>query len=225
MSAQPSQPGRSQDFYALRQIDEIASRWDARADSWDQSLEDDTCHLNEDDAYRRFLRAVRRLVARRQPFCHANGVIDAGCGTGVVMARVASDFAWGMGVDISPEMIRAACAKNLANASFLVGDAFQLPSLCPPAGAVLSRGVLLSHYGREQGVALLKAARAALVPGGFVVFDFLNAAARAQYCHAPENKTWYTAREIQVLAQQAGFAAAATLGRAQRRALLLLAET
>ncbi len=225
MSGKASGIGGIRKIYARRQIKKIADRWDARADSWDQALTDSTCHLNEDDAYRRFIRVVRRLIAQRRQFCAAQGVIDVGCGTGLVLAEVISAFAWGIGVDISPRMIRVARAKRIAKTSFLVGDCFSLPSLCPSAGAVLSRGVLLSHYGRKQGQGILEAARSALVPGGFSVFDFLNEAARTQHRHAPENKFWFTGEEIQMMALRAGFSAITILGQPNHRVLLLLAET
>jgi len=214
----------SGDIYTRRRIKEITARWDARADSWDRRLENPACHLNEDDAYRRFLRVVQRRITQRRAFCGAHGVIDLGCGTGLVLAKVAGCFAWGVGVDVSPQMIRVARAKGLAKTSFLVGDGFQLPELCPKAGAVLSRGVLLSHYGPEQGQALLEAARSALLPGGFLACDFLNAAARGQQRHAPENKTWFTAGEIRAMARRAGFSNAACSGTPDRRVLILLAE-
>jgi SAM-dependent methyltransferase len=212
-------------IYARRRLDAIAARWDARADAWDLALKDPACHLNEDDAYRRFTRLVQRLIAQRRIFCAAHGIIDAGCGTGLVLAEVVSSFAWGLGIDISPKMIRLARAKRLVKTRFLVGDCFDIPSLCPKSGAVLSRGVLLSHYGRRQGLAILKAARSALVPGGFLVLDFLNEAARSHYRHAPENKTWFTGEEIQSMARRAGFPIVRTLGKPCRRVLLLLAET
>jgi SAM-dependent methyltransferase len=216
--------GALRTIYARRRLKAIAARWDARADSWDHVLEDPACHLNEDDAYRRFTRLVQRLIAQRRRFCAIHGIIDAGCGTGLVLAEVISAFAWGIGIDISPKMIRAARAKRLAKTRFLVGDCFDLPSLCPRAGVVLSRGVLLSHYGRKQGRAILHAARSVLVPGGFLVFDFLNEAARTKYRHAPGNKTWFTGEEIQSMARHAGFSIVTTLGKPNRRALLLLAE-
>jgi len=225
MSSDRARTGKTPTMYARRRLEAIAARWDARADSWDHALEDPACHLNEDDAYQRFTRLVQRLIARRRGFCALHGVIDAGCGTGLVLAEVIPAFAWGMGMDISPKMIRAARAKHLAKARFRVGDCFDLPSLCPMAGAVLSRGVLLSHYGRRQGQALLRAARAALMPGGFLVFDFLNEAARTKYRHAPENKTWFTGDEIQSMARRAGFSVVTTLGKPNRRVLLVLAET
>jgi SAM-dependent methyltransferase len=223
MSSERPSMGHIRSIYAQRRLKVIASRWDARAESWDRALDDPDCHLNEDDAYGRFTRATQRLIAKRKRFCAGHGIIDAGCGTGLVLAEVISAFAWGVGIDISPQMIRVARAKGVAKGKFVVGDCFDLPSLCPKAGAVLSRGVLLSHYGRRQGMAILRAARAALVPGGFLVFDFLNEAARTKFRHAPGNKTWFTGEEIQSMALRAGFSAANTLGGPNRRVLLLLA--
>jgi SAM-dependent methyltransferase len=181
--------------------------------------------LNEDDAYRRFARLVQRLIGQRRDYCASHGVIDAGCGTGLVLAEVSAAFKWAIGVDISPRMIRAARAKRIAGAKFLVGDCFHLADLCPKAGAVFSRGVLLSHYGRGPGQRILKAARSALATGGFLVFDFLNEAARSRHRHAPENKTWFTGEEIQSMARRAGFSGARIWGGSKRRVLSLLAET
>jgi len=224
MTSQAAELPDSGDIYARRRLKEIAARWDTRADAWDQALEDSACHLHEDDAYRRFLRVVQRQIAQRRAFCGAHGIIDLGCGTGLVLASVVGGFAWGMGVDLSPRMIRHARAKGLAHTTFLVGDGFRLPELCPKAGAVLSRGVLLSHYGPEQGQAILEAARAVLVPAGFLACDFLNAAARTRHRHAPENKTWFTVGEIQALARRAGFRTVSCAGSPNRRVLVLLAK-
>jgi SAM-dependent methyltransferase len=211
--------------YSRRNLKAIAKRWDARAATWDQALEDPHCHLNEDDAYRRFIRAVLRIVANRRRFCATHGVIDAGCGTGLVLGAVIPAFAWGIGVDISTKMIRAARGKDIAGASFVVGDCFDLPTICPKAGAVLSRGVLLSHYGPKQGELTLRAARTVLMPGGFVLFDFLNKFAQSRYRHAPENKTWFNAGDIRDIARRAGFSKVKILGDPSRRVGLLLAKT
>jgi SAM-dependent methyltransferase len=225
MKDEPSGSGDSREIYARRELGAIAARWDARAKSWDHALEDSDCHLNEDDAYQRFIGVVQRRIARRKQFCAGQGVIDAGCGTGLVLTRVVPAFAWGIGVDISPEMVRVAKAKNLPKCNFIVGDCFALPSLCPKAGMIVSRGVLLSHYGREHGLALLKAVRSALAAGGFIVFDFLNEAARTQQQHAPENKTWFTGEEIKTMARDAGFSTISIAGKPNRRVLILVAST
>ena len=205
-------------------MEAIAARWDAKARTWDHELEDPACHLNEDDAYPRFLREIRRIIELRRDFCAGHGVIDAGCGTGLVLAHVLSAFMWGAGVDISEEMVRVARGKRIARARFIVGDCFKLSAVCPKAGAVLSRGVLLSHYGPEQGEALVAAGKEALVPGGFLMFDFLNQAGRAKQLHSPENKTYFTPEEVCSIAQRAGFRTTTVLGEKDRRVLVLLAE-
>jgi len=210
--------------YRERQLAAIAARWDERAPDWDRALADPACHLNDDDAYDRFLHEARQLVSRRARYCRTRGLIDAGCGTGLVLAELLPAFDWGIGVDISREMLRAATAKGIARARFLAGDCFRLAELCPKAGAVFSRGVLLSHYGRLQGRALLESAAETLLPGGFLLFDFLNDLARRNYQHSPEDKTYYTPRQACALASGLGLKTVTVRGEAERRVLLLLAE-
>src|SRR5262249_240187 len=122
------------------------------------------------------------------------------------------------------EMIARAKAKKIAGANFIVGDCFRLSALCPRAGAVISRGVLLSHYGSQAGEALLRAAHAALVPGGFAIFDFLNEAGRAKAVHVPENKEHFGRTASEALARRAGFYDVRIIGEDDRRVLLLFAE-
>jgi SAM-dependent methyltransferase len=209
------------EVYEQRLLPEIAARWDARANTWDRSLRQPNCHLNQDAAYARFLDEVHRVLDQRRSLCASGGVIDVGCGTGLVLAEVVSRFAWGMGVDISNKMIEVARRKRIPNTKFLVADAFHLPSLCPTAAAVLSRGVLLSHYGHRHGAELLKAFRMSLIPKGFLILDFLNDAARGHHRHAPDAKTYFIGDEVSHMAQRAGFVSTEIIGRMERRVLLL----
>lgn len=215
---------RLKEAYRERQLAVIAARWDQRAAEWDHALIDPACHLNDDDAYARYLGEARRCVSRRADYCQKHGLIDAGCGTGLVLTELVPSFAWGIGVDISHEMLCAATAKGIAHARFLAGDCFRLAEVCPKAGAVFSRGVLLSHYGRLQGPALLESAAEVLLPGGFLLFDFLNDLARRNYQHSPEDKTYYTPQQACVLARGLGFKTVTVRGEAERRVLLLLAK-
>jgi hypothetical protein len=84
--------------------------------------------------------------------------------------------------------------------------------------------VLLSHYGPEQGERLLRAGREALTRSGFLVFDFLNEAARSRHAHRPENKHYFTPESACLLAHRAGFGTTSILGGEERRISLLLAE-
>jgi SAM-dependent methyltransferase len=212
------------DIYAGRQMDAVAARWDNKAAGWDHALLDPACHLNEDNAYQRFLDQLALVVQQRHDFCSGLGVIDAGCATGLVLGSTLASFAWGIGVDISPEMIRLARAKHLPKARFLVADCFNLCASCPKAGAVISRGVLLSHYGPKQAEALLKSAHSCLVERGFLLWDFLNQTAQAKYRHIAENKTYFEAEEICAIAGRAGFGISRIHGEADRRVRMLYAE-
>jgi SAM-dependent methyltransferase len=180
--------------------------------------------LNEDNAYPRFLTTLAQAVAERQSFCRAHGVLDVGCATGLVLASIVSQFAWGIGVDISPEMIRLAQAKQIPNARFLLGDCFELCRSVPTAGAVVSRGVLLSHYGWEHAKELLASNRAALSNGGFFLCDFLNRNPPTKFRHAPRNKTYFSPTEVSNLAIEVGFQTAHILGEPGSRVLMLLAQ-
>lgn len=205
-------------------MDAVAAHWDAKAIDWDAHLRDPGCHLNEDDAYERFLDQLALLIGQKREFCHEQGIIDAGCATGLVLARTVDCFAWGIGVDISPRMIGLAQAKHIPNATFLVGDCFDLPALCPKAGAIVSRGVLLSHYGLCAAETLLRSVQVCLVAGGFLLCDFLNLTGRARYRHVAPTKYYYEGEQVRALAERAGFRDSRICGGPERRVGLLYAE-
>ncbi len=211
-------------IYAHRKLALIAARWDQRAAIWERELADPASPLNADKGYARFLIELQQLIGERRSFYASRGAIEVGCGTGTVLAQIISGFAWGIGIDLSPRMIGRAKRKRIDGVRFTVGDGFELPRLCPQAGLVLSRGVLLSHYGPRQAEELLRSARAALCPGGVAVFDFLNAAGRCHSRHAAENKYWFTAAQARALARRAGFSRIHLLGKACRRVRLLAAQ-
>jgi SAM-dependent methyltransferase len=228
-------PSRAEDYDAVR-LQVIRQRWDQKADRWDADLADECCHLNQDDAYRRFLDAADSVVAAREAFCRDRPLVDLACGTGLVLARFAERFDRALGVDISPRMLAAAAARRLPRVELLEASCFELagPATrstgypgCPvgPAGAVLSRGILLSHYGDRWVAPLLAQVREILSPdGGFAILDFLNALTRHDYPANPDNKTYYTAEQIRCQADEAGFRRSSILGEPNRRVLLLLAE-
>ena len=157
------------------------------------------------------------------------------------MAHFVDRFERALGVDISPRMLAAASARRLPRVEFLEASCFELAGRLgvagapASAGAVLSRGILLSHYGHRWVVPLLSQVREILsppgpsvlapgYPGGFAILDFLNALTRHKYPANPDNKTYYTAEQIRSQAIEAGFRRSSILGEPHRRVLLLLAE-
>jgi SAM-dependent methyltransferase len=218
------EPSRIDDYDAVR-LQIIRERWDLKADRWDADLEDRHCHLNQDDAYRRFLDLSDSIVASRESFCRDQLLVDLACGTGLVLAHFANRFRQALGVDISPRMLAVAAARQLPCVDYLEASCFQISGRIAAAGAVLSRGILLSHYGNQWAVPLLREVRETLVPnGGFAVLDFLNALTRHDYSANPDNKTYFTPEQMLVAAGEAGFSQPSILGEPTRRVLLLLVE-
>jgi SAM-dependent methyltransferase len=218
------EPSRPQDYHTLR-LQLIRDRWDRKAERWDADLADDHFHLNDDGAYRKFLEAAETVVAERAEFCRQHRLVDLGCGTGLILAHFRDRFAAGVGIDISPRMLAIAAARNLPRAEFIEGNCFALARHAADAGAVFSRGILLSHYGRRWAPLLFGQVHQALRSDrGFAILDFLNAAAREQFDSNPQNKTYYHADQIEKMAKQAGFRRIAILGEPRRRTLFVLAE-
>ena len=218
----PRKPSAGE-HYERRELKPIADRWDAKAADWDRNLQDPECHLNEDDAYARFLLVLSAQIDRREAFCRTHGVIDVGCATGLVLSSIVHRFAWGLGIDISPEMVRMAKAKDIPNARFLVGDCFKL-SGDYQAGVVVSRGVLLSHYGHNHAQDFLNSLHRGLAPGGFVMCDFLTLAGKDHFQHLPQNKTYFSPEQVCEAAMASGFRNARTLCAPGRRVDIIVAE-
>ena len=218
------EPSRPEDYDAAR-LEVIGRRWDQKAERWDADLADERFHLNEDGAYRRFLATADEIVARRAEFCRERLLVDLGCGTGLVLAHFLDRFSGGLGIDISRQMLAVAARRRLPSTRLVAANCFELARHVSGAGAVLSRGVLLSHYGPRWAPVLFDEIRRALVPdGGLALLDFLNATARDSYPSNPDNKTYYSSDQIQWLGQQAGFRRTCILGDSQRRVLLALLE-
>lgn len=205
-------------------LDAVRRRWDQKADRWDADLADEHFHLNEDGAYERFMEVAEAEITRRSEFCRRHTLVDLGCGTGLVLDRFSGRFSAATGVDISPRMLAAAARRKLPRTRLIAENCFDLAAHVAEAGAVLSRGILLSHYGPRWAPVLLDQVRQVLVPdGGFALLDFLNAEARDQYACNPENKSYYRADEMESLGRAAGFRAVSVLGEPKRRVLTLLA--
>lgn len=103
-----------------------------------------------------------------EPLCFGRRVLEVGCGTGLILQRLASvsELAWG--VDVSPGMLRIAHERGL-HAS--VGSATALPFADDAFDLVCSFKVL-PHVSEIRG-ALNEIARVTR-PGGQMVLEFYN---------------------------------------------------
>ena len=218
-------PSRPEDYQGM-DLDLVRDRWDAKARRWDADLADEHCHLNEDGAYDRFLDVAAAVVAERAEFCRGHLLVDLGCGTAIVLAHFIDQFAEGLGIDISRRMLAVAGRKHLPRCTLQEGNGFELGRFVPPggAGAVMSRGILLSHFGPQWAEVLCRQIHQALAGGGFALLDFLNADAREGFASNPDNKTYYRPSDLESVARQAGFGAAGILGEPAHRVRMVLLE-
>jgi len=140
-------------------------------------------------------------------------VLDAGCGTGGLLANLRT-VAWRTGVEISPDGIRL--ARTRGRAPLVQGSVSSLPFADESFDAVVSIDVLC-HAAVDERLAIAEAARV-LKPGGRLLvqvpaFDWL----RGEHDAAVWTKRRYRRGEIAKLLQDAGLSARRS---AYRNALL-----
>ncbi|MBX3270081.1 MAG: methyltransferase domain-containing protein [Sandaracinaceae bacterium] len=102
------------------------------------------------------------------PYARGRRVLEVGCGTGLLLSRVAPLAAEAVGVDLSPGMLERARARGL---DVVEGSATRLPFEDAAFDLVFSFKVLAHVEPIEH--ALREAARV-VRPGGHVVFDVYN---------------------------------------------------
>jgi SAM-dependent methyltransferase len=128
-------------------------------------------------------------------------VLDAGCGTGGLLANLRTN-AWKVGVEISPEGIRLARSRGV---TLVRGSVSALPFADSSFDAVVSIDVLC-HSGVQEAQAVAEATRV-LRPGGLLLaqvpaFEFLKGAHDA----AVWTKRRYRRKEVTRLLSGAGLA-------------------
>ena len=104
------------------------------------------------------------------PYCAGRDVLEVGCGTGLVLARLAPHARTATGVDLSPRMLDRARRRGL---DVVEADATALP-LPDEAFDVVCCFKVLAHVA-EIEAALAEMARVTR-PGGVVLCDFYNRA-------------------------------------------------
>lgn len=205
-------PESDPNLYAARDIDEIAQRWNTKAKKWDFELNNELCHLNNDNAYGHFIEFGRQLVLDRQEICIRGSLVDLGCGTGGIIVELSKHFYKSIGVDISREMLNIAVSKNIRNAEWSLDDVFEMTWCKRKHAAVFSRGILLSHYGDQLAKLLIEQTIQSLAPGGVALFDFLSSDAPESTRLIAPNKRYFCPEWLIDQAKSAGSSGAVVVG-------------
>jgi ArsR family transcriptional regulator len=133
--------------------------FDARAEAWDQErvLAVDPAMVEG---------ALCELFARERP---AN-LLDIGTGTGRILQVLAGQVGFGLGIDLSHDMLAVARAnldqREARNCQVRHGDMYQLP--LPDASFAAATLHQVLHYADDPFAALAEAVRV-LMPGGWLV--------------------------------------------------------
>jgi len=121
-------------------------------------------------------------------------------------------------------MLERARERQVPRAQFVCANCFDLSRVVSNAGAVVSRGILLSHYGRSAARQLLSEVFNSLsCSGGFAILDFLNQESRHLYS-VPDNKAFFTGQDLSAIAHGVGFDKVFVLGGIERRNRIIYLE-
>lgn len=173
--------------------EQAAQYFAAQADRWDEVRS-----LYVDDG--KVEAALLGVVGEHAP----RNLLDIGTGTGRVLQLFAPRIGFGLGIDLSREMLSVARANldrtSLRNCQVRHGDMYHLPLPDGSFDAATMHNVL--HFADDPGAALAEAARV-LRPGGrLVVVDFARHELeflRREHAHRrlgftdPEMRGWFTA--------------------------------
>lgn len=101
-------------------------------------------------------------------------VLDAGCGTGAVIALLAKKYPdkHYTGIDLSPKMIEVAAAKGTENAEFVCGDCENLP-FDSNSFDVITCSMSFHHY--PHPVDFFRSCERVLRPGGRLIIRDMTA--------------------------------------------------
>ncbi len=130
-------------------------------------------------------------------------IVDLGCGSGQLAAKIAEKGAEVIGIDASAEMIAQALV-NFPSIDFRLGDAAKF-AVSPPVDAVFSNAAL--HWVKDQPAALACIWRA-LKPGGRFVAEFGGSGNIRRILEAADGANpWFfpTIGEYAALLEQQGF--------------------
>lgn len=196
------QPLTDPQMYLSKNLDYIRQRWDIRATRWDEYLKDPSFHCNRKNSYERFCEILKIIIHNNPNRYSKYSFVDLACGTGSVLKKCCSPYIKKqIGVDISSKMLYIAKRKLQENVELIQDDIFHYLDMPIHAWGIVSRGIILSHYGKKLSDELLRKVYNALIPSGFCFFDVIN----LDSDNRPYGKTAFSKSELQTIFCANGF--------------------
>lgn len=157
-------------------IQQTAGRWDKRAETWGEHVQNPDSYVNFESGYERFSTAVAKFLPTI-----VGEALDFGCGNGDVARQLSENpNVHVTGIDISGDMVRVAervAGNNLRFARAAMSD---LPE-GQQYDCMTSRGIVLSHLPFTAVYDTLRAVTERAKPGAFFIFDFLQNAGSGEF--------------------------------------------
>jgi 2-polyprenyl-3-methyl-5-hydroxy-6-metoxy-1,4-benzoquinol methylase len=208
----------SKEFYSKDNGLNIGERWDKKAKNWDAQLLDKKNHLNRYREYDSFIIIAKKVLLKQKG--EKITFLDVGCGTGIVSEELSPSFYKGTGIDISNKMILEAKKKNIPNMIFYRKSLFDLDkNLDGTFDFVVSRGILVSHYGIKYLYNIMAKLFSLTNNNGSVIFDFLNKDVKLTDVHLPQNKEYFSGKLIRDCSLQIGYSNVTIEGASDLRVL------
>jgi ubiquinone/menaquinone biosynthesis C-methylase UbiE len=138
--------------------------------------------IDKGSAYWRMHNALILRELRRAP---PGAVLDAGCGTGMVTAALASTGRAVFGLDFSERMLEVLAEKRLPRVSLAQGNLARIPCRDAAFAAIVS-SLVLQHIAPAERALVYAEFRRCLVPGGVLMVIAYN---QARFSHSREPLT------------------------------------
>ena len=200
--------------------DAIRENWDKEAEAWDVNIEDPSHYVNIEDGYSRFLDFLRTEIHNSTE--SGTLALDSGCGTGVIADQLNVMGYETVAIDISPKMLEFA-HKDPTSRDYVLANSLDIPYSDEDFSLIVTRGVLVSHVGKQYVQAFIKEHARVLKVGGKLMFDFIT--------HFEENearerrtKAYLSYRKVKALLEANGFVILARSGKDSNRVNAILCE-
>ncbi len=153
-------------------IEKIIENWDMEAERWDLNINNPNHYVNFENGYLRFLDFLEKNI----PIV-SKGIfkvaLDSGCGTGVVSEMLNKKGYNSIGIDLSPKMLEHAHQQK-GSRKYVLANSLDIPYEDSSFDIICSRGVLISHVGKNYVNLFIKEHSRVLKQGGLFIFDFIT---------------------------------------------------
>jgi ubiquinone/menaquinone biosynthesis C-methylase UbiE/thymidylate synthase len=152
--------------------EKMIENWNKRAENWDEYVKDPNHYVNFENGYNRFLKFVNNEIPkneRKTPLI----ALDSGCGTGIISEVLNNKGYKTVGIDISPEMLTYAHKKGSMR-HYVLANSLDIPYTDNYFDLICSRGVLISHVGKNYVNMFIEEHYRVLKKGGLFMFDFIT---------------------------------------------------